>query len=170
MNNFNDFLFPNMPVMPQNSNMSGNNSSIFDNNFMNNNLNPNNSMQNNMNNNSNTLQLFDSYQGYMRGNMFQNLYSEYKNYKPQRLVGATPQQEKLLQLSEIAFAAHDLNLYLDNFPNDQVAIRKFNEYRTQANKLMEEYENTYGPLVISSNSLNQIPWAWDSRFPWEVNN
>ena len=74
----------------------------------------------------------------------------------------------MLQLSEIAFAAHDLNLYLDNFPDDEEAIRTFNEYRKKTNRLMEEYENTYGSLVISSNSLNAVPWAWDSRFPWEV--
>ena len=37
------------------------------------------------------------------------------------------------------------------------------------NALMEQYENMYGPLVISSNSLNTTPWAWVSSFPWEVN-
>lgn len=168
MNNFNDFMYPNVPVMPHNPSMPsyGSNTNSFGNHFM-----PNNNQNMNMNPNTNTsnhLQLFDSYQGYMRGNMFENLYSEYNDYKPQRLAGSTEQQEKLLELSEVAFASHDLNLYLDNFPNDKEAIRIFNEYRMRANKLMEEYERTYGPLVISSNSLNEVPWAWDSRFPWEV--
>ncbi len=168
MNNFNEFMYPNVPIMPQNPNMPSYNTNInmFDNNSM---MNENTSMNNNTNNTStNHLRLFDSYQGYMRGNMFKDLYSEYKNYEPQRLVGTTEQQERLLELSEVAFAAHDLNLYLDNFPNDKEAIQKFNEYRKKANQLMEEYENTYGPLVVSSNSLNTTPWAWDSRFPWEV--
>lgn len=161
MNNFNEFMYPNVPVMPQNPSMNTFNPNMFNNNFTT-------SDNQNMNMNTTRLNLFDSYEGYSRGNMFKDLYSEYKNYRPQRLVGNTEQQEKLLQLSEIAFAAHDLNLYLDNFPKDEEAIRKFNEYRKKTNQLMEEYENTYGPLVISSNSLNTTPWAWDSAFPWEV--
>lgn len=161
MNNFNDFMYPNNPIMPNNPNMNTFNPSVFENNFMA-------EVNDNMNNNENSLGLFDSYEGYTRGNMFKNLYSEYQNYRPQRLVGNNKQQQQLLQLSEMAFAAHDLNLYLDNFPNDKEAIRMFNKYRNESNRLMEEYEKTYGPLVISSNSLNQTPWAWDSRFPWEV--
>lgn len=162
MNNFNDFMYPNRPIMPQNPNMNAFNPNILENNFTTENN------QNLNNNNVNSLGLVDSYEGYTRGNMFQNLYSEYQNYRPQRLVGKNKQQQQLLQLGEVAFAAHDLNLYLDNFPNDKEAIQKFNEYRRETNRLMEEYENTYGPLVISSNSLNTIPWAWSSRFPWEV--
>lgn len=163
MNNFNEFMYPNVPVMPQNPSMNTFNPNLFDPNFTIN------SKPNVDNNHVSHLNLYDSYEGYTKGNMFKSLYDPYKNYKPQKLVAKTEQQEKLLQLGEVAFAAHDLNLYLDNFPNDEVAVKKFNEYRKQANKLMEEYEQAYGPLVISSNSLNQTPWAWDSRFPWEVN-
>ncbi len=161
MNNFNDFMYSNVPGMMTDPNMN-----TFDNDFM---VGNSQNMNQNMNQNMDHLQLFDSYQGYMRGNMFQDLYDEYKNYKPQRLVGKDEQQERLLELSEVAFAAHDLNLYLDNFPNDKEAIKKFNEYRQKTNQLMEQYENMYGPLVISSNSLNTTPWAWVSSFPWEVN-
>ncbi len=118
--------------------------------------------------NQNNLNLYNSYEGYMRGNIFRDLYDPYKEYQPQRLVGATKQQQKLLELSDAMFYAHDLNLYLDVYPNDNQALRLFNEYRVNANKLLEEYERTYGPINLASNSLNQSPWMWDKNaFPWE---
>ena len=106
-------------------------------------------------------------EGFKRGNIFANLYWPYRK-QTYNFVPKNDRQRLLLDIMENGFYAHELNLYLDNFPNDKEAIRIFNEYRMRANKLMEEYERTYGPLVISSNSLNEVPWAWDSRFPWEV--
>lgn len=118
--------------------------------------------------NQNNLNLYNSYEGYMRGNIFRDLYDSYKEYQPQRLVGTTKQQQKLLELSDAMFYAHDLNLYLDVYPNDNQALRLFNKYRVRANKLLEEYEKTYGPINLASNSLNQSPWMWDEKtFPWE---
>ena len=43
----------------------------------------------------------------------------------------------------------------------------FNQYRKEANALLEEYESKYGPINTSSNALEDSPfrWAIDS-FPW----
>ena len=77
----------------------------------------------------------------------------------------------IYELSAIAFAAHELNLYLDLHPEDQSMLALFNDYRRKSNELTREYEEKYGPLNISSNSLdgNNFTWATDP-WPWEGKN
>ena len=34
--------------------------------------------------------------------------------------------------------------------------------------LISKYNNTYEPLTLSGNELNEMPWSWeDSPWPWE---
>ena len=74
----------------------------------------------------------------------------------------------MLELSRIAFAAHELNLYLDIYPNDANRIKLYNEYNKKTNDLISKYNNTYEPLTLSGNELNEVPWSWeDSPWPWE---
>ena len=120
--------------------------------------------------NVNIPSLFTPVEAYNNGNLFSNLYSQYKNYTP-TVLRASNQREKLfLELSQISFAAHELNLYLDMHPDNESMITLFNDYRERANQLVHEYESKYGPLTISSDSLNQTPFAWEKgAWPWEVN-
>lgn len=126
-----------------------------------------NMMNNNMNmmNNQN---LTTPTEGYLRGNLFANLYNQYKNYQPRRL-SATNDQERLFnEMSENAFAAHELNLYLDLYPNDSSILTLFNDYRTRANNLKNQYESAYGPISINSDVLNNTPFLWQTMsWPWE---
>ena len=33
---------------------------------------------------------------------------------------------------------------------------------------MNEYQNKYGPIVLSSDALNTYPWSWkNGPWPWE---
>lgn len=107
-------------------------------------------------------------EGYNRGNMFANLYSQYKNYRPETLRASNEQERLFLELSRTHFAAHELNLYLDLNPNDVSMIKLFNDYRERCEQLTKEYEQKYGPLSIKSDSLNQTPFMWEkSPWPWE---
>ncbi len=120
---------------------------------------------NNMTNNS----LFTPEVAYNNGNLFSNLYSEYKNYRPTQLSANTEKEKLLLDLGRLSFAAHDLNLYLDLNPNDESMLTLFNDYRKQADIMINEYESKFGPLNISSNSLETGPFKWiNSPWPWEV--
>ncbi len=106
-------------------------------------------------------------EGFMRGNMFKDLYNPYRNYQPARLKPNNEQEELFLRMAEADFAAHDLNLYLDLHPQDGNAIDLFNQYRMQSNQLLMDYEKKYGPINIASNSLNQSPFLWVTQsFPW----
>ena len=114
--------------------------------------------------------LYRSDEGYIKGNLFQNLYNQYKNYQPQELTPRTEQEKCLYELSAVAFAAHELNLYLDLHPEDQSMFMLFTDYQKQANRLMEEYQEKYGPLFVNSNEMtNSFNWV-HTKWPWEGQN
>ncbi len=113
--------------------------------------------------NENPSAIYDPYQGFIRGNMFPDLYNSYKTNQPYAL-----KEDAFTYMDAFAFAAHDINLYLDIYPNDKDMIAAFSEYTLQADKLMEEYQSKYGPLVVSSKTNMVYPWAWDMEpWPWE---
>ena len=112
--------------------------------------------------------LYTPQEALTKGNLFPSLYQQYKNYRPQVLSPRNEQEKLYLDYAALAFAAHELNLYLDNFPNDRTIIRLFNDYRTRANQALRTYEEKYGPIVIRSEQLNQFPWMWEKlSFPWD---
>ena len=159
--NFDGYGYPDMNLI-NNMFMKGNNT--------NQNMNQ---MNNQSNMNMNTTVTMDSnlvqpYEGYIRGNLFNDLYQQYKNYRPTRLVPSNEQAELLLNVNQLSFAAHEIRLYLDVHPNDTKMISLYNQYQHQANDAIKTYEQKYGPILQSSLSgANAFSWeayAW----PWEM--
>ena len=117
---------------------------------------------------NNSLDLFSPYEGYIKGNLFKNLYQEYKNYRPSRLNVNSEKMEMLVNIGQMGFASHELNLYLDNYPNNRKALELFNKYSNMTNKLIKEYENKYGPLTVGGID-EDVPFKWENeKWPWEV--
>ena len=113
--------------------------------------------------------LFSEEEGFMNGNMFKNIYSEYKNYSPATLNPKTDQEKLLLKLMEANLASHDINLYLDLYPSDGNMLETFNHYRHLGNYLLNEYEEKYGPITINSEALNTSPFLWQTLiYPWNM--
>lgn len=113
--------------------------------------------------------LFEPYDGFIRGNMYKGLYQNYKLNKPYDVEPMNEQANLLINIDSLNLATLDLNLYLDIYPNDQRMIELFNNYRRESNKLVGEYEKKYGPLFVNSSaSEKKEEWAWDeSPWPWE---
>ena len=130
-------------------------------NYVNNNYN-----QPNFTENANSKSLYDPYQGFIRGNMFPNLYNGYTDKNLD--INPTSEQARMLtSLSALDFAAHDINLYLDLYPNDRDMIELFNKYTNEAKKVRDEYEKKYGPILVN-NEDGKYPWDWNkSPWPWE---
>lgn len=136
---------------------------------------PNYNYQNNKNNpknmqymNNYNQNLFTPYEGFIRGNMFTSLYDPYRDMKPFQIKPMNEQADMLTKIDSLGFALTDLNLFLDVNPNDKSAIDLFNQYRKQKEELMKKYQDKYGPLELSSDSLDKYPWMWDNRpWPWE---
>lgn len=111
--------------------------------------------------------LFEPYQGFVRGNMFQNLYSQYgKIYDVKPM---NEQAELLTYIDVLDFACIDLDLYLDVFPDNSKMIQFYNQLMNEKKKAEAKYEEMYGPISLSSNTLNTMPWAWIiCPWPWEA--
>ena len=111
--------------------------------------------------------LYDPYTGFISGNMFRSLHNGYK-INPLDIKPKNYKESLKLYMDAMCFAAHDINLYLDLYPNDKDMTQLFNQYRMDANKLKAEYQMKYGPILTSSDALNKVPWAWDNEpWPWE---
>ena len=121
-----------------------------------------------INNSTKSIDLFNPKEGFRKGNLFSNLYDEYKNYQPENLKAKTEQEQQLLEIQTLAFATHDLNLYLDLNPNDQSMIELFNDYRRKLIELINEYEKKYGPMTINSKNNDFSGYTWENTpWPWE---
>lgn len=117
--------------------------------------------------NANPNTVYDPYQGFIRGNLFKNLYNEYKLTNPLNIEPANEQAELLTYIDAYGFACNDLALYLDIYPNDKDILELFNKYRIENNQFVKRYQDKYGPLFRSSDANSKV-WAWDDRpWPWE---
>ena len=116
------------------------------------------------------LDLYDPYEGFIRGNMYKNLYDPYKINSPYEIKPMNEQAEMLTYIDALCFACIDIGLYLDVFPNNKDAINLFNKYNSQKKNLMDKYQEKFGPLTLDSDALNAYPWAWNERpWPWDNN-
>lgn len=118
--------------------------------------------------NVNKNNVYDAYNGFIRGNLFPDLYNTYKVDKPYEIRPINEQAEILTYIDALDFACIDLGLYLDNNPDDKEALELYNNYRTSLGEYMIGYQNQFGPITMTSDSLNAYPWKWnDSPWPWE---
>lgn len=105
--------------------------------------------------------------GFAKGNMFNDLYDPYKNYRYQELTSNNKQEELLLEIMVLSFAINDLNLYLDLHPTDESMLKKFKDLTEKAYSKEMEYVKCYGPLeVMDSESLSKFEWI-NNPWPWE---
>ncbi len=126
------------------------------------------SNSNYMSKKGNCSNLYDDYQGFIRGNLFKNLYDPYKIKQPYEIKPMNEQADMLTKIDALSFAMTDLQLYLDTHPTDRNMLSLFNEYREEKKNKVREYETKYGSLTTNSNSLNNYPWGWiDEPWPWE---
>ena len=162
---FDGYGYPDMNLI-NNMFMNGNNQ----NQKMNMKTNMDKNMNTSMNHNMNTTNqnLATPYEGFIRGNLFNNLYEQYKNYRPRRLAPNNEQAELLLNVNQMSFAAHEIRLYLDVHPNDTKMINLYNQYQQQANNAIRTYEQKYGPILQNSLS-EENNFSWEAyAWPWEM--
>ena len=78
------------------------------------------------------------------------------------------QQEMLLEIQKLQFAALDTALYLDTHPNDPVALYRHKMYTDQLKQVKDAYEMQFGPMTIFSHELGDN-WRYiNSPWPWEI--
>ncbi len=79
----------------------------------------------------------------------------------------TEQQKLLHQVQMLTFAVIDASLFLDTHPDSRQALTYFRKQQAALKQAKTDYENKYGPLMIASQSDNEM-WDWiDGPWPWE---
>ena len=78
--------------------------------------------------------------------------------------------EWIKRLQAYRFAIWEIQLYLDTHIHDMSALESLSELKKACNELTSEYEDEYGPLEWTSDSVcaHQDAWPWvNSPWPWE---
>ena len=118
--------------------------------------------------NMNNTNLADPKEAFLRGNLFNNLYEPYKNYKYKILNPTNKKEELLFNILMYKFALKELNLYLDNYPTNNQILNLYKKYLIEEKKLCDQYEKTFGPLTTDSLNNDNNSWKWiKSPWPWE---
>ena len=109
---------------------------------------------------------FTPEEGLLRGNMFKDEYSSYKNLTYLPLHPKNEKEKLLFNLYAYDFAVNDLSLYLDLHPEDNECFLYFKQCLMECEKLKEEYERVYGPLELDETKGEKYnwtsePWPWD---------
>ena len=77
-------------------------------------------------------------------------------------------QELLNNIRKLQFYCIDLNLYLDNFPDNEEATKDLQAVSHKLGILVRQYEEKYGPLTNFGSASAESPMCWTSLpWPWE---
>lgn len=80
-----------------------------------------------------------------------------------------PCRKELLDwINAVSFAADDSKLFLDTHPQDQNALRYFEEMKMHRVEALKEYAKYYGPLTLDTASVASDRWCWiNEPWPWQ---
>ena len=110
--------------------------------------------------------LYTVEEGFNKGNMFDNLYSKYKNHV-YKLKTIDQKDNLLYKVQMYTFALKDLNLYLDTHPTDQNILVEYQKIKRQLEEAKKEYERNYG-VICSSDVTSNDKWTWiNNPWPWD---
>ena len=73
------------------------------------------------------------------------------------------------RINALAFAIHELVLFLDTHPNNRQAMELLREFRRRKQNAIAEYEAKFGKYVETTADVEPTDyWSWiDSPWPWE---
>ena len=118
-------------------------------------------------NQSTNPKLFEPEEAFMLGNLFKDLYMTYKGFSNYCIHSMNQKQKALLEVQMYSFVAHEINLYLDIYPDNKKMVELYHHYATKAKEATKAYEKQFGPLTVQ-NSSTQIPFEWvQGPWPWE---
>lgn len=105
---------------------------------------------------------YEAAKGMVRGTLFPGLDLPFMGMVNQKEQPMTP----LTQLQVMAFALHELALYLDTHREDQEALEVYRTYQAAYHKAVMEYSQKYGPM--NHGIPTDGPYRWlDDPWPWE---
>lgn len=115
----------------------------------------------------NDMNLYDPNQAFKAGTIFKSLDLPYKNLKMPVLVPTSQKDAFMMEIQKYGIVVHDIDLYLDVYPNDENAIALRKKYYKEYTDLKDTYQRMYPPFDLCSNDINKVPFSWSTnKFPW----
>lgn len=72
------------------------------------------------------------------------------------------------RISAVDFSIWELHLFLDTHPHNTEALEKRRQLLAERARLIELYEQNFGPYAVSPRHSKGDRWAWiDDPWPWE---
>ena len=106
---------------------------------------------------------YDAKTGIIRGTLYPGLDLPFMGMINKKQLPETPMAE----LQTLAFALHELALYLDTHRNDKEALQLYKQYQMIYHEGMMKYGEAYGPMNHMQPSAAP-GYAWlDDPWPWE---
>ena len=105
---------------------------------------------------------YEARNGIVRGTLFPGLDLPFMGLVNQNEFPMTP----LAELQTMAFAIHELALYLDTHRKDKEALEMYRAYQRIYAEGRKKYEKEYGPLNHMSDDGDTYRWL-DDPWPWE---
>lgn len=80
------------------------------------------------------------------------------------------QAQLLHWIDMVSFVVVDITLYLDTHPQDEEALKIFDQYSEFRKTALQAYADKYGPLTLSTAGKSNY-WNWSAvPLPWEGGN
>ena len=106
--------------------------------------------------------MYEARQGIIRGTMYPGLDLPFMGMVNNTELHITPKTE----LQTLAFAIHELALYLDTHRDDQQALQMYRTYQKMYHEGMMRFGEKCGPLNHGMPSEGEYRWL-DDPWPWE---
>jgi len=75
--------------------------------------------------------------------------------------------ELLKQLTILDFMLVDIALFLNTHPDEQEAVREYEQVACEANRVRGRFESLFGPLCSFRSKNQGAEWAWScDPWPW----
>ena len=115
----------------------------------------------------NDMNLYDPNQAFKAGTIFKALDKPYKTYKMPTLTPTSQREALMMEIQKYGLVTHDLDLYLDVYPDDENAIALRRKYYKEYKDLKDAYEKMNPPFELCSDEMNKVPFPWSTtKFPW----
>lgn len=105
----------------------------------------------------------DIEKGFLKGSIWENLYSGYK-FVLTNIDKVTEEEQVMLMLQVYTFASIELSLYLATHPSCKEAKDTLLKVNIEKKKLCDFIESKYGAL----SSCSVMDGFWDRKSTWEV--
>ena len=70
-------------------------------------------------------------------------------------------------IQQLAFVAHEAQLFLDTHPDCKMALEKFHAANDALSVATEVYTSRFGPICAFDASSERWDWV-DSPWPWQI--